>query len=148
MNDNPFEVLKLSPAATPEEIVRQGGRLCQRTTDETIRNAVRQAVRELTESDEARTLHALLTHPNPAHTTTELDRFTSAFRRPPRPTSVTACPPLDIEEFRDLLLASIAAEPAIPSLPLERVEEGESAEEIERQTAEALWQSLPGQPRA
>ena len=33
---NPYEVLRLDPAATDEEIVRQAGRLRQRSTDEAI----------------------------------------------------------------------------------------------------------------
>jgi hypothetical protein len=147
MSDNPFEVLKLPPTASPEEIVRQGARLMQRTTDEPARNAIRQAVRALTESDEARGLQALLTHPNPGQGSGELERFTTAFRRPPRASGEAACPPVDVEEFRVLMLDAIAGESPPPPLTLERIESNEPAEEIERQTAEALWQSLVAQPR-
>src|SRR5262245_6636775 len=147
MSDNPFEVLKLPPTATPEEIVRQGARLCQRSGDEGVRNAVRQAVRELTESDESRQLLALLTHPSPGYGGAELERLASSFRRPPQAQAAPQPTPVDVEEFRGLLLAAVAGEPPPVSLPLERVEAGEQADEIERQTGEALWQSLPAQPR-
>src|SRR4051794_15024814 len=102
MSDNPFEVLKLPPTASAEEIVRQGARLCQRTSDEAVRNAVRQAVRELTESDDARSLQALLTHPSPAYGSEELERFASSFRRAPQAQATAASAPLDAGEFRDL----------------------------------------------
>lgn len=147
MSENPFEVLKLAPTATPEEIVRQGARLCQRTGDEGARNAVRQAVRELTESDESRALWALLTHPSPTYGGAELERLAGSFRRPPQAQAAFEPTPLDLEEFRGLLLAAVAGEAPAVTLPLERVEAGEQADEIERQTSEALWQSLPAQPR-
>jgi hypothetical protein len=147
MTETPFETLKLPPTATPEEIVRRGALLCRRLSDEGARDAVRQAVRELTESDESRALQALLTHPDPAHDSPELERFQSAHRRPPRAREQAASPPLDIEEFRGLLLGFIAAETPARPLSLERVEAAESPEEIERQSAEALWQSLVAQPR-
>lgn len=145
MPESPFVVLKLPPTASPEEIVRQGARLCRQLADEPARDAVRQAVRVLTDGD-ARTLHALLTHPDPGHDDEALRRFVAANARPPRPNGAVECPSLDVEEFRDLLLANLGEETAAP-LPLERVSGDESAEEIERQTAEALWQSLVGQPR-
>jgi hypothetical protein len=147
MSDNPFEVLKLPPSESPEVIVRQGARLMQRTADESARNAVRQAVRALTESDEARVVQALLTHPNPGYGSVELERLTAAFRRPPRAAGEAICPALDQDEFRELLLSVIAAEVTPPPLPLECVTSSEPPEEIERQTAEALWQSLVAQPR-
>ena len=147
MSDNPFEVLRLPPAATPDEIVRQGARLCQTTADEAVRDAVRQAVRELTESDDARSLWALLTHPSPSYGAAELDRLAASYRRPPQAQALRANAALDAEEFRTLLLATIAGEPQPVRPPLERTEAGEQAEEIERQTSEALWQSLVAQPR-
>ncbi len=48
MTENPYEVLRLPPTASPEEVVRQGARLAQRAADEPARNAIRQAVRQLT----------------------------------------------------------------------------------------------------
>src|SRR5918912_670354 len=52
--NNPFEVLRLDPSASEEEVVRQAGRLRQRVTDERSLNAVRQAVQELAGSAERR----------------------------------------------------------------------------------------------
>lgn len=146
MRESPFVVLKLPPTATAEEIVRQGARLCRQLADEPSRDAVRQAVRELTEGD-ARLLHALLTHPNPRHDDASISRFIAAHTRPPRAANAAPCPPVDIEEFRDLLLSNLAGEVSSTPLPLERADGEEPADEIERQTAEALWQSLPAQPR-
>jgi hypothetical protein len=147
MSENPFEVLRLPPTATPEEVVRQGARLCQRTADESARDAVRQAVRELTESDESRELLALLTPRSPGYGGAELERLAASHRRPPAAQAAPEPMPLDAEEFRGLLLAAVAGEPPPVAPPLERVAAGEEPDEIERQTGEALWQSLPAQPR-
>jgi len=147
MSDNPFEVLKLPPTASAEEIVRQGARLCQRTADEDVRNAVRQAVRELTESDESRELLALLTPPSPGYGGAELERLAASFRKAPQAQAAPEPTPVDVEEFRELLLAAVAGESPAVTLPLEPVEAGEQADEIERQTSEALWHSLVAQPR-
>src|SRR5262245_48959872 len=98
---NPFEVLRLDPTASEEEIVRQAGRLRQRVTDEATLTAIRQAVQALTGRAEDRQLHALLTHPRPQWIAAELDRFAAAFRRPPAADGTAApVPELDIEEFR------------------------------------------------
>jgi len=147
MTDNPFEVLRLAPTAGPEEAVRQAARLAQRATDEADRNGIRQAVRALTGSDEERALHALLTHPGPRYGSVALEQFQAAFRRPPQPAAAPSVPPLDLEEFRAPLLAALAAQLPPAVLPLEPIELTESAEEVARQSAEALWQSLIGQPR-
>ena len=48
MSANPFEILRLDPSASEEEIVRQAGRLRQRATDGPALNAIRQAVQALT----------------------------------------------------------------------------------------------------
>jgi hypothetical protein len=148
MPDNPFEVLRLDPTTDAAEVVRQGARLCQRTADEAARNAIRQAVRQLTGSDGERRLHALLTHPRPDLGSACLDRFQAAHRRPPQAGTPTPPPALDIEELRDLLLAQLASELAPPALPLELPAGDDSPDEIARQTGEALWQGLPAQPRA
>ena len=143
MSTNPFELLHLDPSATEEEIVRQAGRLRQRAADETTLNAIRQAVRMLTARPEDRLLYSLLTHPAPCHQWPALDRFAAAFRRPPAATNPpAACPPLDMEEFGSLVKALAAEELELTPLPFEPVADAESAEEIQRQTTEALWQSL------
>ncbi len=104
---NPFEILRLDPSSTEEEIVRQAGRLRQRATDEATLNAIRQAVRMLTARPEDRLLYSLLTHPAPCYHWPALDRFAAAFRRPPTATGAPApCPPLDMEEFGDLVKIS------------------------------------------
>lgn len=146
---NPFEVLRLDPSASEEEIVRQAGRLRQRATDEAERNAIRQAVQALTASPEARRLHALLTHPRPAWNNAALDRFAAAYRRAPASEVPPAsCPPLDLEEFTALLCTLAAEELELSPLEFEGVSAAEEPEEIRRQTAEAMWQSLLFDPRA
>lgn len=147
MRDNPFEVLGLPPTATAEEAVRQGARLCQRTADGPARDAIREAVRELTATDEARELLALLTHPSPGYGGPEMERLAASFRRPPAAREAREALPFAAEEYRELLLATAGGEVPAVTTALERVEAGEPAEEVARQTAEALWQSLPGQPR-
>jgi hypothetical protein len=146
MSENPFEVLRLSPDATPEAAVRQAARLAQVATDEASRNQIRQAIQELTASPEAWTLAALLTHPRPEHANAELERFIAAHRRPPASTAAEIpIPGVDWQEVRTLLIAVLADEQRVPPLPLERIEVSESAAEIERQTAEAVWQGLVAQ---
>jgi hypothetical protein len=149
MPDNPFELLRLPPSATEEEVVRQGARLCQRAPDEPARNLLRQAVRQLTGSAEERLLHALLTHPRPQHASADLERLQATFRRPPASTGAPPpIPPLDLPEVEGLLREILAAELEPLPLPLEAVPEDDPPEEIARQTAEALWQSLLSDMRA
>lgn len=149
MTVNPFEVLRLDPSAGEEEIVRQAGRLRQRATDEATRNSIRQAVQALTARAEDRLLLSLLTHAAPGHRAPPLERFTAAFRRPPAPAAArSSCPPLDIREFEGLLKEKAAEEMELVPPPFEPIAEGETAEEIRRQTVEALWQSLLFDPRA
>jgi hypothetical protein len=142
LETNPFEVLRLDPTASEEEVVRQAGRLRQRATDEAAQNTVRQAVQALTASPAARNLHALLTHPRPAHHAAALDRFAATFRRLPASANPPACPPLDLQEFIALLRSVVADGLELPAVEFEGVPAGESPEEIRRQSAEALWQSL------
>ena len=141
MDANPFEVLRLDPDSSEEEVVRQAGRLRQRATDEQSLNAIRQAVQALTGRAEERLLHALLTHPRPTHAWPALERFAAAFRRPPAATA-SPVPPPDLNELAGLLRALLAEELELAPLPLEAVDAAEDAAEIERQMAEALWQSL------
>ena len=143
MSENPFEVLRLDPSATEAEIVRQAGRLRQVATDEATRNALRQAVQSLTARAGDRMLHALLTHPSPGYHAPVLDRFLAAFRRPPAVAGdVSACPALDIKEFEDLVKEKCVEELELPPLFFEAIVEDENGDEIRRQTAEVLWQSL------
>lgn len=146
---NPFEILRLDPSATEEEIVRQAGRLRQRATDEATRNAIRQAVQALTARAEDRQLLALLTHPAPRHHWPALERFIVAFRRPPAAIeSAELCPFLDLGEFIGLLNELSAEELELLPLAFEPMPEGESPEEMERQSAEAQWQNLLFDPGA
>ena len=149
MTANPFEILHLDPSATEEEIVRQAGRLRQRATEEASRNAIRQAVQALTTCAEDRLLLSLLTHPAPRHHWPALERFAAVFRRPPvAAVSAEPCPPLDFEEFASLLRELIAEELELPPLAFESMPARDQPEEIERQTAEVLWQSLLFDPGA
>jgi hypothetical protein len=142
-SENPFEVLRLPPTATEEEVVRQAGRLRQRAPGEAALNAIRQAVQALTGRAEGRALLALLTHPRPCYSWPALEKFASAFRRAPAAEpGAAACPAFDAEEFTALLLAALAEELDLPPLPFEVPPAPEDADENRRQTAEALWQSL------
>jgi hypothetical protein len=148
-SESPFEVLRLPPTATEEEVVRQAGRLRQRAPGEAALNAIRQAVQALTGRAEDRDLLALLTHPRPCYSWPALEKFAAAFRRAPAADpGAAACPPFDAEELTALLLAALAEELDLPPLPFEAPAAAEDADEIHRQTAEALWQSLLGDMRA
>ncbi len=149
-NANPFEVLRLDPAAPAEEVVRQAGRLRQRATDEAAVAAVRQAVQALTGRPEERLLHELLTHPAPYYNWPALDRFTVAFRRPPLPPAAAPpeCPPPDPAEVAALLRPLAAAELDAEPPPFELVGETDDRAEIVRQTVEGVWQALPFDMRA
>jgi hypothetical protein len=142
---NPFEVLRLGPEATEEEIVRQAARLRQLGADEAALNAIRQAVQAVTADNADRALLALLTHPHPAHVSPALDRFAAAFRRP-LAAEALPCPALDLEEFTACICEVIAADLASAPAEFEPLTHGEDTGEIDRQTAEALWQSLPCDP--
>src|SRR5262245_10558068 len=148
MPDNPFEALRLDPAATEEEIVRTAARLRQRAGSEADLNAIREAVQALTGPAEERALHALLTHPRPGWNSEALDRLANTFRRPPTPAEAPAPPPFDLAEFTDLLLAALAATLEPASLPLEPLDADEEAGEVQLQTTEALWQGLLVDPEA
>ena len=149
MTANPFEILRLDPSATEEEIVRQAGRLRQRATDEAARNAIRQAVQALTARAEDRLLFALLTHPAPRHHWPALERFVAAFRRSPAVAhSAAPCPHLDLEEFAAHLRELAAEELQLSPLVFEPISAGETPEEMERQIAEALWQNVLFDPGA
>src|SRR5258707_724274 len=114
MNGNPFEVLKIDPASSDEEIVRRAGQLRQTASDEETLTAVRQAVQALTGKPEERALHALLTYPGPVHRWPALERLASAFRRPPvsEQAAPVETPVIDLAEVaalvRPLLIETLA----------------------------------------
>jgi hypothetical protein len=147
MSENPFELLRLDPASSEEEVVRAAAILRQRAADEAALNAIRQAVQALTGRPEQRLLYALRAHPRPTHHWPALDRFAAAFRRPVAG-EAPPCPALDLSELTDLLLTAVAQALESAPLPLEAVPGGEGPEEVRRQTAEALWQSLVADLRA
>src|SRR5262249_62352551 len=88
-----------------EEVVRHAGRLRQRASDEATVAAIRQAVQALMGRAEDRLLHELLTHPGPCHDWPALERFATAFRRPPLPSAEASPtrPPLALAEGSALL---------------------------------------------
>ena len=146
---NPFELLHLDPSATEEEIVKQAARLRQRAADDAELTAVRQAVQALTGRAEDRLLHALLTHPRPAHAAAALEKFAAAYRRAPSAgLEPPAVPTLDLKDFADVLQAILVEELALAPASFEAPAAGEDPDEIRRQTGEALWQSLVFDMRA
>jgi hypothetical protein len=146
---NPFEVLRLDPSATEEEIVKQAARLRQRAVDDAELTAVRQAVQALTGRAEDRLLHALLTHPRPGHAAPALEKFAAAYRRAPSPVGEPpAVPALDLKEFADVLQAILVEELTLTPPLFEAPAAAEDPEEIRRQIGEALWQSMVFDMRA
>ena len=146
---NPFEVLRLDPCASEEEIVKQAARLRQRAADEAELTAIRQAVQALTGRPEDRLLHALLTHPRPGHAAPALEKFAAAYRRAPAASGEPpAAPALDLKEFAELLQAAIEEDLDLTPPSFEAPAAAEDPDEVRRQTGEALWQSLVYDPRA
>ena len=145
---NPFEALRLDPSASEEEVVKQAARLRQRAADEAEVTVIRQAVQALTGRAEDRLLHALRTHPRPGYAGPALEKFASAFRRAPSAAAPPAAPALDLKEFADLLQALLVDELELTPPPFEAPAAAEDPEEVRRQTAEALWQSLVFDMRA
>jgi hypothetical protein len=151
VNPNPFEVLRLDPSASEEEVVRRAGQLRPRVADESSLTALRQAVQALTGRPQERLLHALLTPPRPGYSWPALERLGSAFRRPPQvaqAASASPIPEIDLGEFASLLLPLVLAELAPAPLPFTPPPIEETPQEIDRQTAEGLWQTLPFEPLA
>jgi hypothetical protein len=146
---NPFEVLRLDPTASEDEIVRRAGQLRRRTGDPAALAELLRAVQSLTRRPEDRELLALFTHPVPEYSTPALERVAAAFRRPPAPSEVVqACTPLDIAEFAGCIAAKLAEELDTPPPPFEPVAPGDDADEIRRQSDEALWQGMIFDTRA
>ena len=147
---NPFEVLKLDPSASEEEIVRRAGQLRQAAPDEETQTAVRQAVQMLTGRAAERALHALLTPPGPVHDWPSLERLEATFRRPPVSEQSTAAetPALDVAELAVIVRPFVIESLTDGPLPFEMPPIEETPEEILKQTLEALWQVLPFEPLA
>jgi len=150
VNANPFEVLRLDPSASEEEVVRRAGQLRQRASDEATLTALRQAVQALTGRSEERRLHALLSPPRPCYAWPALEQLATLYRRPPQTAAAesVSAPELDLQEFASLLLPLVRAELDPAPLPFTPPPVEETPEEIARQTAEALWQLLPFEPLA
>jgi hypothetical protein len=55
---------------------------------------------------------------------------------------------MDMDEFRRLVLAAAADELDLTPAPFDAVADNDDADELRRQWAEALWQSLLFDPRA
>ena len=148
MPDNPFEVLRLDPATSVEEAMRQADRLALETADEPLRQRLRQAAQQLTISPDRASLAALLTPPAPGYVSEALRDFIVRHGAPPPGTPSEARPRLDEDEFRRRLLETIAGELSPGVAELEPLEIVESGAEIARQTAEAMWQALLSDTRA
>jgi hypothetical protein len=142
-DSNPFEVLRLDPAADEEQIVAHAGRLRQRATDDATVAAIRRAVQALTGRAEERWIHQLFTHPRPCYQWRALERFVAAYRRPVAPSAVAgargespACPELDFRELAALLDPSAAGEANLSA------HIGTWPEETRRRVGSALAQCL------
>ncbi|MFQ3593600.1 MAG: hypothetical protein SNJ82_10520 [Gemmataceae bacterium] len=133
---NPFEVLQLPAHASLEQIMAAAARLTQRGDDE-----AREAVRQLTSEETQRRLHGWLTPPGPVERPAEIEQFVAQHRRPPAGLPLDV-PPVDETELRELLRQALLSELQPRPVPLQFVEARESAEEIARQTGEAVWGSL------
>ncbi len=83
-----------------------------------------------------------MTHPRPGYAAPALERLAAAHRRPPAPAGAAEAPPFDAAEFLALLAAQASAGLETPPAPFEDVGGDDDAEEVRRQAAEALWQSL------
>lgn len=142
-SSNPFETLRLDPTAGEAQIVQQAGQLRQLAADEEEQTRIRRAVQELTASAESRQLHALLTHPRPGYEQPLLDQFIARHRQPPTPgESAEFAPTFDSREFRELVLEQIREELQLRPSAFDELPLTEIPEEIQRQIAEILWQSL------
>jgi hypothetical protein len=141
---NPFEVLRLPPGTSPEQVVAHAARLRQRCPSDEELTAIRQAVQALTCRPEDRFLQEMLTHPRPDYQQPSLDQFRAAFRRAPKSTAqpVQSCPAFDLAEFAELLRPIIAEQYSMVLLPFAEVPNHEPVEEIQRQSVEACWKCL------
>jgi hypothetical protein len=146
---NPFEVLRLDPSSSEEEIIRRATQLRRRESDETALAELRRAVQALAGRSEDRLLQSLLAHPRPAYDSAVIERLAAACRkRPPVAAQASTCPPLDLNEFAAYLARWLSEELDTPPLPFESVDKGDEPAEIQLQSEEALWQSLIVDARA
>jgi hypothetical protein len=142
-DNNPFEVLRLDPNTLAEQVVQHAGALRQQASTEDELAAIRVAIQRLTGRPEERWLHELFTHPEPRYRWPSLEAFQAAFRRLPlAPAEPLNCPPLDLAECVGLLRELAAEQWQTPPQSLEAPGATETAEEIQRQKVEILWQSL------
>jgi hypothetical protein len=140
---NPFEVLRLDPNASEEEIVRRAAQLRRRAGDEATLAELRRAVQALTGRLEDRQLLALLTHPRPGYAAPAFERLAALYRRPPVADEAAESDlSFDFAEFAELFAAALAEEIDAPQLPFEAVAADDGPDEIHLQSAEALWQAL------
>jgi hypothetical protein len=140
--ENPFEVLRLGPAAGNEEVVRQAGKLRQRAGSEADINAIRQAVQALVGGAEERWLHEWLTPANPHYPGPAVERLATLYRRVPAAPVPAECPLVDAAELAALLRPVLLERWQLPPLPLDASGTEDTPEEIRRQLVEALWQGL------
>jgi hypothetical protein len=139
---NPFEVLRLDPAASEEEVVRRAGQLRRRAADEGAVAELRRAVQALTGRAEERQLLALLSHPRPGYSAPALERLAAEFRRAPTAEIPPKPFPLDLAEFAELIGGRLAAELEAPPSEFEPLAADDDSDEIRRQSDEARWLSL------
>lgn len=144
---NPFEVLRLDPSASEEQVVEQAARLRRRAADGAEAADVRQAARALTGRPEDRLLHALLTHPRPQYASLALEKFAAAYRRAPSG-EAPAVPPPDLKEFEGILQSFLVEELEAAPLPFEALAAAEDPDEVRLRLSETLWQSLVFDTRA
>jgi len=140
--DNPFEVLRLAPAADSEAVVRRAGQLRQRGGSEQEINAIRQAVQALMGDVAERCLHEWLTPRNPHYPGPAVERLATLFRRLPAAPAPAECPPLDEQELAELLRPLLVERWKLPPLTLDARGMEDTPEEIRRQLVEVLWQCL------
>jgi hypothetical protein len=145
--DNPFEVLRLDPAADGEAIVRRAGQQRQRAGTEEAINAIRQAVQMLTGDTAERILHAWLTPRNPHYPGPAVQRLATLFRRLPATPAPTDCPPVDAAELAELLRPLLIERWRLPPQPLDAGGTDDTPDEIRRQVVEALWGCLVNDSR-
>jgi hypothetical protein len=140
---NPFEILRLDPAVTTDQVVAQAGRLRQRAVGEDEWTAIRRAVQALTGTGEDRTLASLFTHPRPCYHWPASDQLAAAFRRPPNlPNSTESSLLGEKTALADVLRSGIAEQEDAEGWSLAGKGQAEADEETWTQGAAVAWQRL------